>query len=231
MDAERSPAPLEVHEVDLDRGGRRVLSGISASFEKGCVTVVVGPSGAGKTSLLRCLNRLEEPTGGRVSLDGVDMRDIEPQDVRRRVGMIFQTPVIFEGDVRTNLTYGLGPVDPSRLESALEEAALPASFMGRASAALSVGEAQRVCIARALTRDPEVLLMDEPTSSLDKDATASVEKLMATLVEHGLAVVVVTHDLSQARRVADKGVLLVRGQVAASGTISELERAWPGAEG
>jgi putative ABC transport system ATP-binding protein len=227
MTDERVTTPLEARAVDLDRGGRPVLRDVSASFGRGRVTAVVGPSGAGKTSLLRCLNRLEEPTGGRVLLDGADVRDLDPQDVRKRVGMIFQIPVIFDGDVHANLSYGLNGIAPARLEGALEAAALPASFLDRESSALSVGQAQRVCIARALVRDPEVLLMDEPTSSLDKDAAARVEELMASLAEGGLAVVVVTHDLAQARRVAGEGILLVDGRITATGSLGELERAWP----
>jgi putative ABC transport system ATP-binding protein len=227
MSPNGAAAPLEARAVDLDRGGRPVLRDVSASFERGKVTAVVGPSGAGKTSLLRCLNRLEDPTGGAVLLDGEDVRELDPQDVRRRVGMIFQTPVVFEGDVRANLTYGLNGVAPSRLEEALEAAALPASFLDRESTALSVGQAQRVCIARALVRNPEVLLMDEPTSALDKDAAARVEELVTSLVGRGLAAVVVTHDLAQARRVASGGILLVEGRVVAAGPLSELEHAWP----
>ena len=227
MNAGNVTTPLEARAVDLDRGGRRVLRDVTVSFEAARVTAVVGPSGAGKTSLLRCLNRLEDPTGGGVFLDGADIRDLDPQDVRRRVGMIFQTPVIFDGDVRANLAYGLNGIAPGRLEEALEAAALPASFLERESTALSVGQAQRVCIARALVRSPEVLLMDEPTSSLDKDAAGRVEELMASLARRGLAVVVVTHDLVQARRVAGRGVLLVDGRVVSSGSLVDLERAWP----
>jgi putative ABC transport system ATP-binding protein len=216
-----------VRDVDLERGGRPVLRGVNASFPTGEVTAIVGPSGAGKTSLLRCLNRLEEPASGSVLLDGRDIREIEPQDLRRRVGMIFQTPVIFEGGVRANLAYGLNGVSDARLRTSLESAALPASFLERESTALSVGQAQRVCIARALVRDPEVLLMDEPTSALDKDAAARVEELVTVLAAGGLAIVLVTHDLGQARRVANGGVLLVGGVAAAAGSIDDVERAWP----
>lgn len=220
--------PVIAEEVDLDRGGRGILRGVSAAFPAGEVTAIVGPSGAGKTSLLRCLNRLEEPHRGRVLLDGVDVRTIDPPELRRRVGMIFQTPVLFEGGVRGNLRYGLNGVADESLAGALEAAALPASFLERDSTALSVGQAQRVCIARALVRSPEVLLMDEPTSALDKNASAKVEGLIRSLADRGLAIVLVTHDLAQARRVADEGVLLVDGRSVATGSVDELEAAWPG---
>jgi putative ABC transport system ATP-binding protein len=220
--------PLEAQGVELYRAGRLVLSRVDASFAAGSVTAIVGPSGAGKTSLLRCLNRLEEPSGGRVTLDGVDIKEIDPPELRRRVGMIFQTPVLFEGGVKGNLSYGLNGVSDEKLASALEAAGLPASFLERDSVALSVGQSQRVCIARALVREPEVLLMDEPTSALDKDASARIERLMTSWAARGLAIAVVTHDLAQARRVAERGILIVEGRVTTEGSVDELEAAWPG---
>lgn len=223
-----SSSLLEAESLLLDRGGRTVLREVSVSFRGGAVTAIVGPSGAGKTSLLRCLNRLEEPSAGRVTLDGVDVRELDPSELRRRVGMIFQTPVLFEGGVRANLGYGLNGVDEARLAGALSASGLPDSFLERDSVALSVGQAQRVCIARALVREPEVLLMDEPTSALDMKASARIERLMSSLAASGLAIAVVTHDLAQARRVAERGVLLSEGRVVADGSIDDLEAAWPG---
>lgn len=226
--AKRSGEPLVAEGLTLERGGRTVLRRVGAAFPRGGVTAVVGPSGAGKTSFLRCLNRLEEPSGGRVLLDGIDVREIDPPELRRRVGMIFQTPVLFEGGVRGNLRYGMNGVGDAQLAAALEAAALSPSFLERDSTALSVGQAQRVCIARALVREPEVLLMDEPTSALDKNAAARVENLIGSLAERSLAIVIVTHDLAQARRVADRGFLLIDGRIAAEGTIDELDASWPG---
>ena len=221
-----SSFPVEVDAVHLSRGGREVLRGASARFEAGKVTAIVGPSGAGKTSLLRCLNRLEEVDRGSVRLDGEDVRSIPPTDLRRRVGMIFQTPVLFPGGVRANLTYGLDEVPDDRLLRALQEASLKDEFLERDSSALSVGQAQRVCIARALVREPEVLLMDEPTSALDKDAAARIEGLIRGLASHGLTIVLVTHNLAQARNVADRALLLVDGRVAGEGLPEEMDAAW-----
>jgi putative ABC transport system ATP-binding protein len=221
-----STAPLVVEDLGLRRGEMEVLRGVSAAFETAKVTAVVGPSGAGKTSLLRCLNRLEEVTAGRVLLDGSDVRAISPTDLRRRVGMIFQTPVLLERTVRADLAYGLDGVDVSALEAALGAASLDPAFLERRSAALSVGQAQRVCIARALVRHPEVLLMDEPTSALDKDASARIEDLIRSLTARDLAIVLVTHDLGQAQRVADHALLLVDGGVVAAGPPDEVGGAW-----
>ncbi|MDQ3646548.1 MAG: phosphate ABC transporter ATP-binding protein, partial [Actinomycetota bacterium] len=221
------PFPLEAHDVSLARGGREVLSGVSLRLERAAVTTLVGPSGAGKSSLLRCLNRLEEPERGYVTLDGEDIRRIEPTALRKRIGMIFQSPVLFEGDVRANLEYGLGDVGTARLGAAMDRAGLAASFLERPSGALSLGQAQRACIARALLRDPEVLLMDEPTSALDKDASARIEDLIMSLAGRGLTVLLVTHDLLQARRVATAGALLVDGSIQAHGSLDLIEASWP----
>ena len=220
--------PVEVEDVSLRRAGRPVLNGVTAGFERGHTTAIVGPSGAGKTSLLRCLNRLEEPHEGRVLLDGQDVRTIDPTGLRRRVGMIFQTPILFDGGVHANLSYGLSEVEEGRLEASLIAAGLDGGFLARESSALSVGQAQRVCIARALVRDPEVLVLDEPTSALDIKAAARVESLLRSLAERGLTLIVVTHDLEQARRVADRAALLVEGRVTAYGSPDEVASAWPG---
>ena len=218
---------LKVEELELERGGRTVLQSVSARFRRAAVTAVVGPSGSGKTSFLRCLNRLDEPRKGRVLLDDVDVRSLAPTELRRRVGMIFQTPVVFEGGVGENLRYGLSEVTEEELVAGLEAAGLPPSFLDRESSALSVGQAQRVCIARALVRKPDVLLMDEPTSALDKDAAARIESLITELAALDLTIVLVTHNLRQAR-LASRGFLLVDGRITAAGPIDQLEAAWPG---
>ena len=218
---------LELRGVSLRRGGRAVLREVDTSFRRHSVTGIVGPSGAGKTSLLRCLNRLEEPDRGNITLDGVDIAALDPIALRRRVGMIFQTPALFAGGVRANLAYGLDAVSEDDLVAALEAASLTRAFLDRESSALSVGQAQRVCIARALIWKPEVLLKDEPTSALDRDASARIEELVRSLNDGGLTVVLVTHDLDQSKRVCDRAVLLVDGSITAEGTPEDVTRAWP----
>lgn len=227
--AEQSHLALE--GVHLSRGGREVLHAVTVGFPRGAVTAVVGPSGSGKSSLLRCLNRLDQPEAGRVLLDGEDITRLAPTDLRCRVGMILQTPTVFEGTVESNLAYGMEQVGREHLIRCLEAADLPASYLDRASTALSVGEAQRVCIARALVRRPEALLLDEPTSALDRDAAGQIEALIGSLQARGLTMVLVTHDLGQARRVAALAVLLVDGAVAAEGTPDRVEAAWPDRDG
>jgi putative ABC transport system ATP-binding protein len=219
--------PLEARAISLQRARHWVLTDVDAAFDRRLVTAIVGPSGAGKTSLLRCLNRLEEPQAGEVLLDGANIRTLDPTALRKRVGMIFQTPILFQGSIRSNLIYGLEGVDDGALLETLDAVGLSRSFLERDSTALSVGQGQRVCIARALVRGPEVLLMDEPTSALDKDATARIEYLIRDLAEGGLAIVLVTHNLAQASRVAGRALLLVEGRVQAQGSTDEVESAWP----
>jgi putative ABC transport system ATP-binding protein len=221
---------VAIEDVSLTRGGRRVLTDVCADVSRARVTALVGPSGAGKTSLLRCVNRLEAPDRGRVLLDDVDVASLEPASLRKRVGMIFQIPVLFEGGVRANLSYGLEKVSDDALVEALEIVGLSGDFIERSSAALSVGQAQRVCMARALVRQPEVLLMDEPTASLDRNAAGRIEDLIGEIVDRGVTVAIVTHDLAQARRVARRAVLLVDGRVAGTGQPEQLEDLWPRAE-
>jgi ABC-type methionine transport system ATPase subunit len=180
----------------------------------GVVTAVVGPSGAGKSTLLRALNRLIEPTAGEVYLDGEPTSGMDPLELRRRVGMVFQLPALFGETVEEATLYGARlagkEADAGRF---LEMAGLDASFAGRDPGVLSVGEQQRVSIARALALEPEALLMDEPTSALDEAARRRIEELVRELNDSlGLTIVVVSHDLDQVSRVADRVVVLVDGR-------------------
>jgi ABC-type methionine transport system ATPase subunit len=191
-----------------------ILKGIDADAPKDEITAVVGPSGAGKSTLLRAINRLVEPTAGEVYLDGEPTSAMNPLELRRRVGMVFQLPALFGGTVEEATLYGARlagrRADAGRL---LEMAGLDASFGGKAPQSLSVGEQQRVSIARALALEPEVLLMDEPTSALDEAARRRIEDLVRELnATLGLTIVLVSHDLDQVERVADRVVLLAGGR-------------------
>jgi ABC-type transporter Mla maintaining outer membrane lipid asymmetry ATPase subunit MlaF len=198
-----APPRIATEGLDVARGGRLVLRGIDLAVESGRVLAVVGPSGIGKSSLLRCLVRLDEPAGGRVLVDGVDAAELEPCALRRRVGLVTQAPVMLDGDVRDNLAYGLGDPDENRLGEALAATGLPGAFMARTARELSGGEAARVAVARALARDPVALLLDEPTAALDSVAASAIEALVRSLAERGLGIMIVTHDEAQADRVAD----------------------------
>jgi ABC-type methionine transport system ATPase subunit len=180
----------------------------------GVITAIVGPSGAGKSTLLRAINRLIEPAAGEVYLDGEPTSGMDPLDLRRRVGMVFQLPALFGATVEEATLYGARlagkDADAGRL---LEMVGLDTSFKEKAPQALSVGEQQRVSIARALALGPEALLMDEPTSALDEAARRRIEDLIRELnASLGLTLVVVSHDLDQVERVADRVVFLAAGR-------------------
>lgn len=215
-------------DLTLYRGGRLVLKQVSGCFGAREVTGVVGPSGSGKSSLLRCFNRLSEPTSGKVTFRGTDVREFSPVRLRRRIGLVGQTPVIFPGDVESNLSYGLDDAGRDNFVEVLDRVALPAEFLTRSSEQLSVGEAQRVCIARALVRGPEILLLDEPTSALDRYSLKTVEGLITALAGESLTVVVVTHDLALAGRICSSAKLLVDGEVKSEGSIEQISKVWSG---
>jgi ABC-type iron transport system FetAB ATPase subunit len=203
----RLAAPrIETHDLAIARGGRVIARGIELRVDAGEVTALVGPSGAGKSTLLRCLVRLDEPAAGRVLIDGRDAAELDPCLLRRRVGLVAQAPVMLPGDVRANLAYGLR--SPDGLEEALTATGLDAAFLDRPARELSGGEGARVAVARALTRDPGALLLDEPTAALDRAAAAGIEALVRDLAGRGLAIVIVTHDEAQAARVAERTVRL-----------------------
>ncbi len=210
-------------QVTVDGVRRPRLDGATGTVPEDGITVVAGPSGSGKSTLLRCCNRLELPTAGRVLLWGEDVAEQDPLQLRRRVGMVFQRPTPFPGSVRDNLRVAepnLGDDDAVR---ALEAVGLDASFLARAATDLSGGEAQRICLARTLVTRPEVVLMDEVTSSVDPAARLGLETLARHLAETAVRVVWVTHDLEQLRRLADHVLILIGGRVAHSGPASTLE--------
>jgi putative ABC transport system ATP-binding protein len=222
----------------------RILQDVSFSVARGSLFTVLGPSGSGKSTLLRCLNRLVEADSGEVLLDGAPTSSMQVQTLRRRVGMVFQTPALFTGTVLDNVLYGprlsttgrLGPDalagkpprpgESDRATALLARVGLPADFAERSAGDLSGGEAQRVSIARALANGPEVLLLDEPTSALDPTASLLIQDLLQGLAgEADLTLIFVTHDLGQARRLGDHGLLLVDGRVVDAGPLPDfLER-------
>jgi len=187
---------FEYRNVRVDGDSAPIIEGFSARIPADGLTAMVGPSGAGKTTLLRLLNRLDDPDGGEVLLDGRDVRSYDVLELRRRVQYVGQVPVTFPGTVAANV----GP----EVESLLTRVGLPPALADRDADRLSVGEAQRMCLARALARHPECLLLDEPTSALDTASKAGVEALVRTLADEGLTVVMVTHDPRQASELADR---------------------------
>jgi putative ABC transport system ATP-binding protein len=204
--------------VSVAFGGAPVLAEVDLELPDGGCTVLVGPSGAGKSTLLRLCNRLEVPAAGIVRFRGDDIATLEPLRHRRRVGMVFQRPVAFGGSVLDNLRVARPGLAPGAAAEALERVGLPEPFLEREQATLSGGEGQRACLARTLLTDPEVLLLDEPTASLDPDAAAGLERLTTGLAERGTSLLWVTHDRAQADRLADRLVVVGGGRAEARWT-------------
>ena len=212
-------APLFSFEgVAVAFGDREVLVGVDLAIPEGGCTVLVGPSGSGKSTLLRLCNRLEAPTAGVVQFRGEDVASLDPLRHRRRVGMVFQRPVAFGGSVLDNLRVARPALTAEDAAAALEEVALPARFLDREQSTLSGGEGQRACLARTLLTEPEVLLLDEPTASLDAEAASGLERLTSSLAERGTSLLWVTHDAAQAERLADRLVFVGDGRVEARWT-------------
>ena len=205
---------VRISDLRYAAGEVEILKGVIAGVPESEITAVIGPSGAGKSTLLRAINRLIEPDAGEVYLDGMPTSEMNPLVLRRRVGMVFQLPALFGATVEEAVQYGAylagRSADATRL---LEMAGLNASYKDRDPQVLSVGQQQRVSIARALALEPEVLLMDEPTSALDEAARRKVEELIRELnARLGLTIVLVSHALDQVERVADRVVLLAAGR-------------------
>jgi len=192
--------------------GVALLADVDADVVAGAITVVAGPSGAGKSTLLRLGDRLDIPTSGRVLFEGADIAGIDPRQLRRSVGMVFQRPVLFAGSVVDNLKVADPEASPERMGVVLEQVGLERSMLERTGDDLSGGEAQRVCIARTLLTEPKVLLMDEPTSSLDPANRRSIEALAREFADRGLGVMWVSHDHEQVARLADHLIVLRDGR-------------------
>jgi putative ABC transport system ATP-binding protein len=186
------------------------------------LVVLIGPSGAGKSTLLRLCNRLDVPSGGRILYRDDDVADLDPLALRRRVGMVFQRPTPFPGTVAENLRIAEPALTDAGAVDALERVGLDAGFLDRPATELSGGEAQRVCLARTLVTDPEVVLMDEPTSSVDRAARLALEALARALVRDGVSVMWVTHDLEQMRRIAEHVLVVIAGRIAHASDAAEL---------
>lgn len=224
---------FSVKNLSLERNGRFILTDTTLHVSPGEIVCLMGPSGSGKSSLLRCLNRLTEPPPNTVFYDGQDIHTLDVLDLRRQVGMVFQKPALFPGTVAENIQYGPHLHDqtltPDDIIELLKLADLPTDYANRDVAQLSGGEAQRVSLARALANRPNVLLMDEPTSALDPAAQRHIEEAVLQLRDTlGLTVLWVTHNVEEAKIVSDRIYLLLNGRIADEGPPDHVLR--PGSE-
>ena len=200
---------------------QRRLDNVSVDISVSGITVLTGPSGAGKSTLLRLLNRLDIPDQGSVRWQASDLDELDVLAHRRQVGMVFQKPIAVPGTVADNLRLAAPAMDDDAVVELLDTVALDAGFLNRNALELSGGERQRVCLARTLATDPVVVLADEPTSSLDPDATAIIEALVQRLADpngpHRVGWVWVSHDAEQTERLASRVIALDAGRISSRG--------------
>jgi putative ABC transport system ATP-binding protein len=215
--------PFHLSEVVAGPVGAPILRGITAEIPCRGITALAGPSGSGKSTLLRLLNRLDDPTGGSLRWGDRELDEWDPSELRRRVAMVFQRPPVFPGTVLDNLLVASPALDADEAARALERVGLAGELIEREADALSGGEAQRMCFARALLTEPVVVLADEPTASLDGAARRTIEELASSIAADGVPIVWVTHDVEQLRRLADHVIVLIDGVVAAAGGLGDLD--------
>ena len=222
---------IEVKDLKKAFGKLEVLKGITETIQEKEVVCVIGPSGSGKSTFIRCLNLLEEPTGGEVFLDGEKINDpaADIDKIRERMGMVFQSFNLFPHmSVKENITLAPIKVKGMAAEEADKKAMDLLNMVGLADKAdsfpgqLSGGQKQRVAIARALAMDPEVMLFDEPTSALDPEMVGEVLQVMKDLAANGMTMVIVTHEMGFAKEVADRVFFIDQGIIMEQGTPQQI---------
>jgi putative ABC transport system ATP-binding protein len=211
-----------IERVSVVRGAATVLSQVSAHLPPGRCSAVMGASGSGKSTLLRLLNRLIDPTAGRVFLDGVALTEVDVLALRRRVGLVAQAPVLLTDAVLDEVRVGRPDLSDGRVIELLARVGLDEQFAARPTAALSGGEAQRLCLARSLAVEPEVLLLDEPTSALDGPSASVIATLVCDHVKEGGTVVLVSHDRALIGGVAERVFELDHGRLIADGRPDDI---------
>jgi len=221
MSVPATTLPIRLEDVSVVRGSVRILDRVSLGFASGAPTVLIGPNGSGKTTLLRTSMGLIAPSDGRIRWAG------RASVLPHRRSIVFQRPTMLRRSAAANLRFALVNAGVPRRERAARTAELLdlaglGALGARPARKLSGGEQQRLAVARALARDPEILFLDEPTASLDPAASKSIEALIGAVVARGIKVVMSTHDLGQARRVAGEIVLMHRGRVIESGCASSF---------
>ena len=227
---------ITLHDFGAAYEKKTVLTGINAAISEGQITAIIGPSGCGKSTLLKAINRMLEletdvDTQGSIHINGKDIHTIPAEELRRKVGMVFQTPTPFPMSIYKNMTYAplyYGVRGKQKLEKIVRENLEVTGLweevkdeLNKSALKLSGGQQQRLCIARALTAEPQILLLDEPCSALDVKSTQTIEELLLKLKET-YTIVIVTHNLFQARRIADNCIFMLNGEIWEQNTTEEL---------
>ena len=229
---------VEASNLNFYYGSSQALHNINMAFPRGQVTALIGPSGCGKSTFLRCLNRMNDLVDiarveGNIKLNGVDIhsKELDVIELRRRVGMVFQKSNPFPKSIYENVIYGLriaGIKDKALLDQAVEKSLRGAALwdevkdrLQQSALGLSGGQMQRLCIARAIAVNPEVILMDEPCSALDPKSTARVEELIGEL-RQDYSIIIVTHNMQQAARVSDYTAFLYEGLLVEFGLTKKI---------
>ena len=223
---------IVIKDLKKSFGDLHVLKGVNLTIAEKEVVVIIGPSGSGKSTLLRCINFLEEPTGGSIVIDGIPLNgEANINEIRKEVGMVFQQPNPFPMSIYDNIAYGPrihGIKNKAQLDEIVETSLKNAAIfdevkdrLKKSALGLSGGQQQRLCIARALAVSPEILLMDEPTSALDPISTMKIEDLMADLREK-YTVVIVTHNMQQAARISDDLAFFLVGEMVEFGDTKQI---------
>ncbi len=203
--------------------GKVIIDNISLSFEKNKIYSIIGPSGAGKSSFLRLLNRLDEPTSGEVFFHDSSACDNAPERIRKKIGYLFQTPYLFPETVKDNFLYANEAITDEEIDKILSQVQIDKEILNRKVNNLSVGQSQRVALGRLLATKPEIIMLDEPTSSLDPTYTEAIEQTILEIVKNtDLTVIVVTHHPDQALRLRGEAVLLVDGKLIEFGPVEQI---------
>ncbi len=222
---------IELVHLEKSFGDNKVLRDINLTVHRGEVISVIGSSGSGKSTMLRCINLLEEPTGGKIFFEGKDITDKELKltEYRARVGMVFQQFNLYnnmtalENCVKPQMIVLKRPrVEAERIAKSYIERVGMSAYINARPAQLSGGQKQRIAIARSLSMNPDVILFDEPTSALDPEMVGEVLDVMRVLADSGLTMIVVTHEMAFARDVSSRVIFMDKGVIAEDGTPSEL---------
>ncbi len=229
---------LDISDFNVSINKTRILKNINLQIPKNQITCIIGPSGGGKSTLIRSINRINDDVVGyeqqgdiRFQNDSIFKRNLDVADLRKQIGMVFQKPCVFPKSISENVLFGIQhSIKLSKIEKAeivekqLKAAALwneVSQRLEQKGSSLSIGQQQRLCIARTLAMEPQVILLDEPTSSLDPVSTRAIEEMMLKL-KKTYTIVFVTHNIQQAKRIADRIVFMCDGEIIEQGTANEI---------